>query len=183
MSREAIPLSAPDISKFARAMARQLGEAEEKPTHLSLMNMLARSAGFRNYQHLKASHAARERLADGPPVAENADYGLIERVLKQFDSEGQLTRWPAKWPVRKLCLWVMWSNLPAGKVLTEKQVNALLNEAHLFNDPALLRRYLFDYDMVERNRDGTDYKRIEMRPPVEAREIIREVTSRRAASE
>ena len=58
MPRETIPLSIDDLSRFARTLAGELGDAA--PSHLSLMNMLARAAGFRNYQHLRAESNATE---------------------------------------------------------------------------------------------------------------------------
>lgn len=182
MSKKPVPLTAPDISLFARNIAQQLKGSAELPSHLSLMNMLARAAGFRNYQHMKAAHSAHMRLALEPPPAENADYRLVERTLHQFDKDGCLIRWPSRRPVQELCLWAIWSVLPSAIHLHERKVNALLNEVHLFGDPAILRRSLIGLGLVSRNRDGSDYRRQELRPPVEAQEIIRQVRMRRKQS-
>lgn len=180
MSKKPIPLTAPDVSQFARHMTRQLKEQGELPSHLSVMNMLARAAGFRNYQHMKAAHAAHERLAVDAPE-ETADYRLVERTLNQFDRQGRLVRWPSRRPVQELCLWTFWSEFPPAIHLHERQVNALLNDAHLFGDPAILRRSLIGLGLVTRNRDGSDYLRQEMRPPVEARKVIQRIRARRKA--
>ncbi len=53
-SRELVPLVAPDISTFCKQPRQQLAAAgHEAPGHVVLLNMLAKSAGFRNYQMLK----------------------------------------------------------------------------------------------------------------------------------
>ncbi|MEM7270807.1 MAG: hypothetical protein AAF401_16340, partial [Pseudomonadota bacterium] len=65
MSREAIPFVAEDISAFAKALGQQLKLAETPPGHVALLNMVARAGGYKNFQHLKASSAAKERI-DAP---------------------------------------------------------------------------------------------------------------------
>lgn len=182
MSKKPIPLTAPDISQFARHITRQMKEQGDLPSHLSVMNMLARAAGFRNYQHMKAAHAAHERL-DLEAPAQTADYRLVERTLHQFDQQGRLVQWPSRRPVQELCLWTLWSDLPPAMPLHERQVNALLNDAHLFGDPAILRRSMIGLGLVTRNRDGSDYLRQEIRPPVEAREVIRRIKARRKGND
>ncbi|MDF5725661.1 MAG: DUF2087 domain-containing protein [Rhizonema sp. PD37] len=44
-----------------------------------------------------------------------------------------------------------------GITYTEKEVNTLLNQHHLFGDPALLRRELFENGLIDRKRDGSAY--------------------------
>ncbi|QHQ33932.1 DUF2087 domain-containing protein [Algicella marina] len=178
MSRQPIPLAVADISSFARALAQQMNEEAAAPSHLSLMNMLARAAGFRNYQHLRAAHAAGARLET--PVDESADFRLVERALQQFDDAGRMLRWPSRRAVQELCLWRMWADLPAGKHLHEREVNAILDAGHHFGDAAILRRSLVGMGLLTRNADGSDYLRLEMRPPAEARDLIRRVAARRA---
>ena len=178
MSNEPIPLSAPDITRFARSISQQLKDGEGLPSHLSLLNILARATGFQNYQHMKAAHSARRRL-EAAVTPESADYRLIERTLQHFDESGRLMRWPSRRPVQELCLWVLWSDLPSEMHLHERNVNAILNDAHLFGDPALLRRSLVGMELVNRNLDGSDYQRQEKRPPIEAPEVVRTVRASR----
>ncbi|MGJ8618265.1 MAG: DUF2087 domain-containing protein [Sulfitobacter sp.] len=179
MSKNPIGLAVEDISEFTRRLAPQLKNHGTAPSHLSLLNMLARAAGYRNYQHLRASRSAQARLAE-VPARSDVDFRLVERALHQFDAAGQLVRWPSRRPVQELCLWVLWSGLPAAEHLHEKQVNAVLNAAHLFGDAALLRRSLIGMALVQRNPDGSDYQRLEKRPPDEARELIARVKERRS---
>jgi hypothetical protein len=178
MSRQAIPLVAEDISVFARTLAHQLRSAEAPPSHLSVLNMLARAAGFRNFQHLRAAHGAAERLSR-PQASAAADHRLVERALFQFDDAGRLRQWPSRRNVQELCLWALWARLPVDATLNERQVSALLRREHLFDDPAILRRSLFGLGLVTRERDGSNYRRLEVRPPAEARELIRLLEPRR----
>jgi hypothetical protein len=178
MTRQAVPLYADDISQFSRALARQLGDEQSPPSHLSLMNMLARASGFRNFQHLKAAHAAGERLAL-PEVAEAVDYRSVEKALGWFDAEGRLKQWPVKRKLQDVALWALWARLPAGVVMQEPEVNTRLLEHHNFEDPAILRRCLCALGLMTRNRDGSDYQRVEQKPPAEARALIRVLEERR----
>ncbi|MGC1505181.1 MAG: DUF2087 domain-containing protein [Sulfitobacter sp.] len=177
MSKEAIPLLVADITPFARSLSLQLKGADGQPSHLALLNILARAAGFRNYQHLRASQAAKARLAG---VETPVDFKRVEKCLQQFDASGRLIRWPSKRFVQEMCLWVLWSHLPRGEVMQERDVNGLLNKAHLFEDVAILRRSLIGQKLVSRNADGSDYRRIEQSPPADAIAVIRKVSARRS---
>lgn len=171
MSKPKIPLVAEDISAFSRSLSRQLSE-ETAPSHLTLMNMVARAAGFRNFQHLRAAHKAGERLAT-PTPPEPTDHRLVEKAQHQFDAEGRLVNWPSRRKIQDLCLWALWARFPSEKLMHEREVNAILRAWHLFEDPALLRRSMFSKQLLTRERDGSDYQRLEQRPPAEARALIR----------
>lgn len=176
MSKEALPLAVADITPFARALSKQLKEAAEAPSHLTLLNMLARAAGYRNHQHLRASAAAKARLEAG--ASRVIDFTRVEKTLNQFDAKGLLIRWPAKRYVQELALWVLWSKLPPDETLQERDVNGILNHAHHFDDAAILRRSLIGLGLLKRKPDGSDYRRVERRPPAEAIALIREIAKR-----
>jgi hypothetical protein len=182
MSRALLPFHSEDISALARSLKNQLADCESHPSHLELLNMLVRANGYRNFQHYRAQLAAQGRIdiVAPPPPSEPADPVRIKRLLRMFDSEGRLVRWPSKRSHRELCLWVMWSKLPAQQVCTEKEINVQLNDNHLFGDHPLLRRWLCDYGMMIRTRDGREYRRVEKRPPAEALELIRQLKSSRS---
>ena len=177
MSRTLLPFHSDDISTLARSLKGQLANCESQPSHLELLNMLVRANGYRNFQHYRAQLAARDQLESCPPAPEPepVDFVRIKRLLRMFDPEGKLVRWPSKRSQQELCLWVIWSKLPARQVFTEKEINLLLNDNHLFGDHALLRRWLCDYGMMSRTRDGREYRRVEKRPPAEALELIRQL--------
>jgi hypothetical protein len=43
---------------------------------------------------------------------------------------------------------------------------------HVFGDHALLRRALIGWRLMQRNQDGTDYRRIEQKPPAELQPLL-----------
>ena len=65
MTKDTLPLPVPDLSAFARSLRKELTAAPEVPSHLALMNMLARSAGFRNFQHLR-NYLLRRKVENFP---------------------------------------------------------------------------------------------------------------------
>lgn len=168
MSKTLLPFAVKDVSGLARSIARELASGEERPGHVQILNILARAAGFRNFQHFRAARAAEARLDAAPPLGEPVDHVRVERVARLFDAEGRLTRWPPKANQRRLCLWVLWSRFPVHAALDEIAVNAHLNRRHSFGDPALMRRELVDGGFVRRTVDGREYRRIECRPEPDA---------------
>jgi hypothetical protein len=70
MTRTALPYSAPDLSALARLLERALADHHAThgrlPGHVEMMNLLARGAGRRNLQELKA--AAASEIAAAPPA-------------------------------------------------------------------------------------------------------------------
>ena len=181
MSRTVLPLYAGDISAFARSLNHQIAGSEGTPSHVELLNMLARSAGFRNYQHFRAQAEARERIETQEPPQPAVDYVEIQRLSRHFDAKGRLQQWPGKLSQRIPCLWVLWSRIPARKALSEYELNQLLKANHQFGDPALLRRELYDNRMVSRTADCREYRRIERKPPPEAVALIHHLEPRRSA--
>ena len=181
MSRTVLPLYAGDISAFARSLNHQIAESERTPTHLELLNMLARSAGFRNFQHFRAQAEARDRIESHELPQPAVDYVEVQRMSRFFDTKGLLIRWPGKQSQRIPCLWVLWSRIPARKVLSEHELNQLLKANHQFGDVALMRRELYDNRMVSRTADCREYRRIERRPPSEAAALIHHLELRRSA--
>ena len=171
MSRTAIPLQADDVSNLAKALRAQLLARGEVPSHLEILNMLARAAGRRNFQHLRA-----EALQASPPsepvrAVEAPDLRRIERVERCF-SRGRLLRWPSRREDRVLALWVLWSRLPAGESFNEREISGVIARLHDFGDHALLRRELVISRLLGRTTDGAVYRRIERPPPADAVRLI-----------
>lgn len=121
MTREAISLTIPDISAFAKALRREAGD--DDTGHQAWLNRIARAAGYRNFQHLSATRKGAEPPADARAVA---------RALRWFDDRGRMTAWPSKTGVQKLCLWGLWARLPRGLSMTEREVSAAIDEWSTF---------------------------------------------------
>lgn len=167
--RTPLPFAVDDLSALARFLSRELKTLAEPPGHVQMLNLLARSAGHRNFQALKA------RSTDTPPAppAAPVDTALVDRTARYFDDQGRLVSWPSRRAQQRLCLWLLWSRIPAETDLTEPQVNERLKAAHLFGDHALLRRDMVDMGLLTRTRDGRAYRRVERPPEPEALALIR----------
>ena len=189
MSRTPLPYGVDDVSALARALAGELSTHAEAhaapPGHQELLNMLARAAEYRNWQHFKAqSEALADLAARVAPTPPPVDLKRLAKIAGYFDDRGRLTRWPGKANHRVDCLWAMWSRLPARTSMHEREVNERLGAEHLFGDHALLRRELVDGGWMRRTQDGRDYRRLERSPPPEAEQLIRLLgeRARRAAA-
>lgn len=164
MSRDVIELKISDLSQFAKSLRGQLNDP---PSHVETLAMIARAAGYRNYQHLRARHAPT------PPV----DAKRVERALGCFDGNGKMMRWPAKTWLQELCLWVIWAQLPPRRSLTEREISGYINALTVFQDAAQIRRGLIEYRLFSRDSQGSAYVRIEKKAPQEVKEIIHKVIS------
>ncbi|WP_338720120.1 DUF2087 domain-containing protein [Devosia sp. XK-2] len=169
MSKSIQSLVIPDLSAFAKALRLQIAKADANPSHVEMLNMLARSAGFRNYQHFKS-------VSDDAPPVEPVDMTLVERVSRHFDADGILLRWPSKNSLQPLCLWALWARMEPGRDYTDRDNTELLNGWASFGDHALLRRALVDMGYVARTPDGRTYRRIEQKPPAELSALLKRIT-------
>ncbi len=130
-----------------------------------------RMAGNQRFYSLNETRLAKfkayvseiEVLPEKSPE-ETADTAWIEaldwdaegkKVLRDYIIGGRLTQLPTK--EKKWLVILRWlaTRFEPGKNYTEKQVNAILTEAH--SDYATLRRYLVDYGFMRRERAGNNY--------------------------
>lgn len=195
MPRELIALHAQDLSSFSKTLRQALSQhlsgstTPQAPSHLSLMNMLARAAGHRNLQALKAAalsspaapsvqvptQAAPARGPRHPGLSEAAD-----RALRQFDAQGRLARWPAKRQVQRHVLWGLWLHFDSRRIYTEPEVNEVINKQHCFGDHCTLRRELVEMRLLERWDGGRQYRKLAARPDAELLPLLRELRERAA---
>lgn len=169
MTRAAIPLTIPDLSAFARALRLRLAPLKTLPGHEEMLSHLAAAAGYRNWQHLVAVSAP----VPAPPPPDPGALRRAERARHVFDEAGRMKHWPGQTALQELCLWVLWSRLPAAQDLSDPEINDFLKGANLFGDHVLLRRSLIDHRLVARSADNRVYRRIEQPPPPEALALIR----------
>jgi hypothetical protein len=171
MSRESTPLVVPDLSAFARNLGRALKTCQARPTeslgHLHLQNLIARAAGYRNLQALKAS-ARRVPTRDAEArLSDNA-----RKALMQFDREGRLVRWPSKFSVQRLAMWLLWTRFEGRRVYSEREVNAVLRSANAFGDHVTLRRELINHRLMTRKSDCSEYRKVSARPDDEVKALL-----------
>jgi len=181
-SRELVPLHVADLSLFSKRLRKLLADsgATTVPSHVVLLNLLAKSAGHSNYQALRAAPAPATPQA--PAAASSAKPIAIARgsvlpdatrkTLGHFDTDGRLVRWPTKYAVQQRALWALWARLPARRVLTEREVNEYLTDHHAFGDPATLRRELVNAKLLWRTQDCSAYRKEPRRPVGEVREFL-----------
>ena len=179
MSRTAIPLRVDDLSPFAKNLRHSLSGHEGTPTHVELLNMLAKAAGFANYQHLRADAEAADRLVAAADPGPRADLGQVERTARYFDDDGVLTSWPSRLAHQTLSQWVFWSRIPRGETYDERGISALIKGWHAFGDHAIIRRAMVDARMIERNQNGREYRRIEQVPPPELGALLAHLEQRK----
>lgn len=164
MARETISITIDDLSTFTKSLRGALKQHDALPGHATMLGLVAKAAGYDNFQHLKAVKPA-EKTPEAPQSK------AMERDLRIWE-DGLMTRWPKQISVQNLSMWVFWEDVPSKTDLTEKQVNAILNARHTFKDPAILRRSMVEHKLMQRTRDGSVYRRIEQAPPPEAAALI-----------
>lgn len=174
MSRIPIAFSSADISALARSLKEQLTALGETPSHVQLLNMLAKAAGFRNFQHMKATAEAEPPVAVTPaePPPPPLDQQRVARVAGHFGADGQLLRWPSKTNHQELCAWVLWSRLSDDLLMHEREISAWLNDHHEFGDAALLRRTMVTLGLMTRTQDGREYRKVAQQPPPELAAVL-----------
>jgi len=178
VTRSIFPMEIADLSAFAKSLRKQIEVLADRPSHVEMLNLLTRAAGYRNYQHFRSVAHSAEVLKDWSLKLDPQPLPDEDRVLKasrHFDGNGRLIRWPGRRGLQELCLWFLWSKLPSNTELTEREISDLLSRLHLFGDAALLRRELFDFGLVHRTRDGRQYRRIEKKPPAELGLLLRRI--------
>jgi hypothetical protein len=187
--REPTPLHAADLSALAKhlraALAQRLEAGSGLPGHVEMLNLLARAAGHRNVQALKA---ASERPA-APPHAPARWHGpkhptltpAADRVLRLFDERACLLRWPAKRAEQVLALWCLWMPFDGKRRYSEREVNEIINAHHAFGDHCLLRRELVEADLLARTAGGEQYRKQAARPSEETAALLRAVRAKSAA--
>lgn len=81
------------------------------------------------------------------------------KSLENFlDESGRLVRFPAKRAMQQEALQYLAGKFQRGRAYTEREVNDLLNQWHVFHDPATLRRELYDHRFLNRDPYGTAYE-------------------------
>jgi hypothetical protein len=87
------------------------------------------------------------------------DRSSLPRELRPFvDDDGRLTQWPTRQKVQRMAIAYLAGKFERGREYREREVNEVLVAWHTFGDWALLRRLLFDWSHMDRERDGTRYR-------------------------
>ena len=86
---------------------------------------------------------------------------MTNELLKNcLNDEGRVTVWPKKHARKDAVLHYLAEKFEENRVYTEKEVNALLNQWHTFNDYFLLRRSLIEAHLLTRDAYGREYRKV-----------------------
>ena len=190
MTRLLVPLSAPDVSAFTKTLKSFLDErhadGKAPPSHVELLNLLARAAGMRNFATLKKVVPAAPPSEEVQPTrmtSENNESvdtvnlasmsATVRKALIQFDDTGRLVRLPNKLSVQQMTMWALWTKFAANRKYTEKEVNAIVNGFHTFGDQATLRRELVNMKLLGRKSDCSEYWKEPHHPNDEVQDFLR----------
>lgn len=80
-----------------------------------------------------------------------------KKMGSYYNAEGKLFQYPSKRPMRIIALAKIAGCFEADKKYTEKEVNEIIKSKIAFSDVELIRRELFQYKMLGRLRDGSQY--------------------------
>ncbi|WP_176586222.1 DUF2087 domain-containing protein [Priestia megaterium] len=79
----------------------------------------------------------------------------IKKILNIYFKEERLIQIPKKEKKRAVILLYISRKFQKNTYYTEKEVNEILKD--LFEDFVMIRRYLIDYKLLNRNKEGTKY--------------------------
>ena len=188
MTRLLVPLATPDVSAFSKTLKNLLDQrhaaGKAPPSHVELLNLLARAVGLRNFATLKktavAAPAPTAVPGDVPVAAQKSDAldlsplsTTARKALQQFDDAGRLVRLPNKLSVQQMTMWALWTQFAAHRRYTEKEVNAVTNAFHTFGDQATLRRELVNMNLLGRKSECSEYWKEPQRPGPEVQSFLR----------
>ncbi|MFS0619182.1 DUF2087 domain-containing protein [Priestia megaterium] len=80
----------------------------------------------------------------------------IKKVLNIYFKEERLIQIPKKEKKRVIILLYISRKFQKNTYYTEKEVNEILKD--VFEDFVMIRRYLIDYKFLNRNKEGTKYR-------------------------
>lgn len=81
------------------------------------------------------------------------------KLTSYYDLVGRLKQYPGKKTLRLIALSHIAACFEYGRKYTEKEVNEIIRQNILFSDVELIRRELYQYKLIGRLRDGSEYWR------------------------
>ncbi len=80
-----------------------------------------------------------------------------KKLESYYDSEGRLTQYPSKRPMRIIALIKIAGKIEPDRKYTEKEINEIIRQQITFGDIELIRREMYQYKFLGRLRDGSEY--------------------------
>lgn len=108
-------------------------------------------------QNLERTFRAVEQVLTGASANDIPQPASHDGMQRFLDRDGRVMLWPNKQRDKQLVLNYLGGKFEANRSYTEREVNDLLNQWHTFGDPVTLRRALYEYAILNRERDGSRY--------------------------
>ncbi len=80
-----------------------------------------------------------------------------KKLDSYYDSDGRLIQYPSKRPMRIIVLIKITEQMDANRKYTEKEINEIIRLHIAFGDIELIRREMFQFKLIGRLRDGSEY--------------------------
>jgi len=90
-------------------------------------------------------------------IMENSIQLYNKKLGNYYDSNGKLIQYPSKRPLRIMALIKITEQMEANRKYTEKEVNEIIRLHIAFSDIELIRREMYQYKLIGRLRDGSEY--------------------------
>ena len=81
----------------------------------------------------------------------------MNNLINEFD---EIIRWPKKRLEQNLVVEWLSKKFDSKKIYSEKEINKIIKEFHVFEDIPLLRRELISKKYLARKDDGSEYWKI-----------------------
>ena len=90
-------------------------------------------------------------------IMEKTIQAYNKKLDNYYDSEGRLIQYPSKRPMRIIVLIKITEQMDANRKYTEKEINEIIRLNIAFSDIELIRREMYQYKLLGRLRDGSEY--------------------------
>jgi Uncharacterized protein conserved in bacteria len=90
-------------------------------------------------------------------IMEKTIQAYNKKLDNYYDSEGRLIQYPSKRPMRIIVLIKITEQMDANRKYTEKEINEIIRLNIAFGDIELIRREMYQYKLIGRLRDGSEY--------------------------
>ncbi|MDE7307408.1 MAG: DUF2087 domain-containing protein [Lachnospiraceae bacterium] len=80
-----------------------------------------------------------------------------KKLDNYFDSNGKLLQYLSKRPMRIIVLTKIVRQMQENRKYTEKEINEIIRSHIAFSDIELIRREMYQYKLLGRLRDGSEY--------------------------
>ena len=78
-------------------------------------------------------------------------------MKKLINELNQIVRWPKKPSDKEAIIKFLSEKFTCNKKYSEREINDIINQTHVFNDIALLRRELISRKYLSRKDNGSEY--------------------------